>query len=88
MEWQDIEDLDSAEEDSGDEEQSRSLKVHYARSLRPLSSQIWFPSLVLRGLCQISSVLMCIFNSSSSRYHLSRRKSRKENAENKRQNKR
>lgn len=33
VEWQDVEDLDSAEEDSGDEEQSTSLKVHNARSV-------------------------------------------------------
>lgn len=33
VEWQDVEDLDSAVEDSGDEEQSKSLKVHHTSSL-------------------------------------------------------
>lgn len=66
VEWQDVEDLDSAEEDSGDEEQSRSLKVHHRGSLwLHLDCQasefivyllIWCPSLVLCGLCQFSSI--------------------------------
>ncbi|XP_044199782.1 HMG box-containing protein 1-like [Thunnus albacares] len=34
VEWQDVEDLDSGEEDSGDEEQSRSLKSYGSEGLR------------------------------------------------------
>ncbi|KAK2858773.1 hypothetical protein Q5P01_003393 [Channa striata] len=34
VEWQDVEDLDSAEEDSGDEEQSRSLKSYGSEGLQ------------------------------------------------------
>lgn len=36
VEWQDVEDLDSGEEDYGDEDKSRSLKVHYIQHVATL----------------------------------------------------